>query len=81
MCQYARVKLSGFYCVYKFAVNCRWPSKGPFTVSVCINISITLSLDTMDFNKTIHSGRDANGTAISVMLTQTLNSMLTVNGP
>ena len=39
------------------------------------------SLDTMDFNRTIHSERDANSIAISVTLTLTLNLTLTVNGP
>ena len=53
--------------------------KGPFTVSVCVNV--TLSSDTMDFNRTIHSERDANSIAIRVTLTLTLNLTLTVNRP
>ena len=64
---------AGSRCVAKF--------KGPFTVSVCVGISVTLSLHTMDFNRTIHSERDANSTEISMTLTLTLNSTLTVNGP
>ena len=40
-----------------------------------------LSLDTMDFNRTIHSERYANSIEINVTLTLTLNLTLTVNGP
>ena len=50
-------------------------------MSVCIRINVMLSLDTMDFNRTIHSEHDANSIEISVMLTLTLNSTLTVNRP
>ena len=48
-------------------------------MSVCVGISVTLSLDTMDFNRTIHSERDTN--SIEISMTLTLNSMLTVNEP
>ena len=72
----------GYFLLFFFAsLKRKTDSKGPFTVSVCVSVSITLSLDTMDFNRTIHSERDANSIAISVMLMLMLNLTLNMNRP